>query len=384
DSRCRTVHADRRPDRKHRAYSSTLARERATPFHHRVRRWLVIGCRVPGPAATGHRDDRQPTDIRVVLPARWHHLLCTGAPPGAAPSRGAPAYRHAGRLCSRVDCAWWASSQQAGTGTDAGHCYRAAEYSGGLQRLSRAGQVARPVPRQGPAGHVVAHAARPDCGPVRTLWPGGSAACAWHDHAAGLRRHRLPDVPGHRPAIAPAPALGTATWCRARCRLYPAHRNADQHTLKTTFRRSAPIQFRLRHWPHQPPDGVTAMTTNTVRIWDPFVRIFHWVLVGAFVVAYISEDHYLDIHTIAGYTVLTLVALRIVWGFIGSQHARFKDFVRPPGEALGYVKDTFLGRARRYLGHNPAGGLMIVAMLISLLATTVSGVARSEERRVGK
>ena len=117
------------------------------------------------------------------------------------------------------------------------------------------------------------------------------------------------------------------------------------------------------------------MTTNTVRIWDPFVRVFHWGLVGAFVVAYISEDHYLDIHTIAGYTVLTLVALRVLWGFIGSRHARFKDFVRPPGEALSYVKDTFLGRARRYLGHNPAGGLMIVAMLLSLLVTTVSGVA---------
>ena len=117
------------------------------------------------------------------------------------------------------------------------------------------------------------------------------------------------------------------------------------------------------------------MATNTVRIWDPFVRIFHWVLVGAFVVAYVSEDDYLDIHTTAGYTVLTLIALRLVWGFIGSRHARFSDFVRPPGEALGYVKDTLLGRARRYLGHNPAGGLMIVAMLLALLATTFSGVA---------
>lgn len=117
------------------------------------------------------------------------------------------------------------------------------------------------------------------------------------------------------------------------------------------------------------------MTTNTVRIWDPFVRIFHWVLVGAFVVAYISEDDYLDIHTTAGYTVLTLVALRLVWGFVGSRHARFTDFVRPPGEALSYVKDTFLGRARRYLGHNPAGGLMIIAMLASLLVTTLTGVA---------
>lgn len=82
------------------------------------------------------------------------------------------------------------------------------------------------------------------------------------------------------------------------------------------------------------------MTTNTVRIWDPFVRIFHWVLVGAFVVAYISEDDYLDIHTTAGYTVLTLVALRLVWGFVGSRHARFTDFVRPPGEALSYTSRT--------------------------------------------
>jgi cytochrome b len=116
------------------------------------------------------------------------------------------------------------------------------------------------------------------------------------------------------------------------------------------------------------------MTIKTVRIWDPFVRIFHWLLVAAFVVAYISEDDYLDIHTGAGYTVLALLALRLVWGFVGTRYARFSDFVRPPGQALGYVRDSLSGRARRYLGHNPAGGLMIVAMLLSLLATTVSGV----------
>lgn len=117
------------------------------------------------------------------------------------------------------------------------------------------------------------------------------------------------------------------------------------------------------------------MATKTVRIWDPFVRIFHWLLVGAFVVAYVSEDDFLDIHTVAGYTVLALLVLRLIWGFTGTRHARFSDFVRPPGEALDYVKESLLGRARRYLGHNPAGGLMIVAMLLSLLATTLSGVA---------
>ena len=117
------------------------------------------------------------------------------------------------------------------------------------------------------------------------------------------------------------------------------------------------------------------MATNTVRIWDPFVRVFHWSLAGAFIVAYVSEDDFLDIHTFAGYTVLTLVALRLIWGFVGTRHARFTDFVRPPGEAIDYVKESFLGKAKRYLGHNPAGGLMIVALLLSLLITTLSGIA---------
>ena len=117
------------------------------------------------------------------------------------------------------------------------------------------------------------------------------------------------------------------------------------------------------------------MATNTVRIWDPFVRVFHWSLAGAFIVAYVSEDDFLDIHTFAGYTVLTLVALRLIWGFVGTRHARFTDFVRPPGEAIAYVKESFLGKAKRYLGHNPAGGLMIVALLLSLLITTLSGIA---------
>ena len=116
-------------------------------------------------------------------------------------------------------------------------------------------------------------------------------------------------------------------------------------------------------------------TQNTVRIWDPFVRVFHWSLAGAFVVAYVSEDDFLDIHTFAGYTVLSLLVLRLVWGFIGTRHARFSDFVRPPSEAVSYVKESLLGKAKRYMGHNPAGGLMIVALMLSLLITTTSGIA---------
>lgn len=114
---------------------------------------------------------------------------------------------------------------------------------------------------------------------------------------------------------------------------------------------------------------------GTIRIWDPLVRVFHWSLAVAFLVAYLSEDDFLDIHTFAGYTVLSLLILRLVWGFIGSRHARFADFVRPPGAAVAYVKASLLGEARRYLGHNPAGGLMIVVMMLSLMITSVTGIA---------
>ena len=117
------------------------------------------------------------------------------------------------------------------------------------------------------------------------------------------------------------------------------------------------------------------MEQNEVRVWDPFVRIFHWSLVLTFTVAYLSGEELEVLHNNAGYAVLGLVLLRIVWGFVGTRHARFRDFVYPPGEVRGYVVDTFRQRAKRYLGHNPAGGFMIIVMLLSLLITTMTGIA---------
>jgi cytochrome b len=118
--------------------------------------------------------------------------------------------------------------------------------------------------------------------------------------------------------------------------------------------------------------------TRQVKVWDPLVRIFHWSLVLAFTVAYLSgeeADDALDLHVWAGYAVLGLILLRIVWGLIGTRHARFSDFVYRPSAVLGYVRDLIAHRARRYLGHNPLGGVMTIALLLSLLATTVSGLA---------
>ena len=93
-----------------------------------------------------------------------------------------------------------------------------------------------------------------------------------------------------------------------------------------------------------------------VRVWDPLVRIFHWSLATFFAVAFVTEDDLLALHVWAGYAVFGLIALRLVWGFIGPRHARWADFVKEPREILAYLKDALRFRAARPLGHNPAGG----------------------------
>ncbi|RAN37805.1 cytochrome b/b6 domain-containing protein [Hyphomonas pacifica] len=110
-------------------------------------------------------------------------------------------------------------------------------------------------------------------------------------------------------------------------------------------------------------------------VWDPLVRIGHWTLVIAFFTAYFAGDDLFNIHTWAGYVVATYVVVRIVWGLVGTRHARFADFVRGPGAVFGYLRGLFTGKVPDYAGHNPAGGAMVVALLFSLAMTTSAGMA---------
>lgn len=114
--------------------------------------------------------------------------------------------------------------------------------------------------------------------------------------------------------------------------------------------------------------------TETVRVWDLFVRIFHWSLVVLFAIGFATSDTSESLHIAAGYGVLGLITMRIFWGFVGSRHARFSDFIFRPKTVLGYLKDAPRFRAKRYLGHNPAGGAMVFALLAALLVVTGSGV----------
>lgn len=110
------------------------------------------------------------------------------------------------------------------------------------------------------------------------------------------------------------------------------------------------------------------------KIWDLFVRFFHWSLVAGFFIAYLTEDEFAGLHIWAGYLVFSLVVLRIVWGVVGSKHARFSDFVYGPTQVIGFLKQTLSFKAPRYLGHNPAGGAMVVALLLSVLITAALGM----------
>lgn len=110
-----------------------------------------------------------------------------------------------------------------------------------------------------------------------------------------------------------------------------------------------------------------------IKVWDPFVRAFHWSLATLFLAAYVTGEDAGRVHVAAGYAIAGLIALRIAWGFVGPRHARFGNFVRSPRAVLAYLRDAALLKAPRYLGHNPAGGAMIIGLLVMLLGSGITG-----------
>ena len=113
---------------------------------------------------------------------------------------------------------------------------------------------------------------------------------------------------------------------------------------------------------------------ESIKVWDIFIRVFHWALVGSMIGLYVSGEEMQGVHSRLGYFVIALVMARIVWGFIGPKHARFGDFLYRPTDIFHYLKSLFVGKPIHYVGHNPAGGLMVFVMLIALLATTFAGL----------
>ena len=114
--------------------------------------------------------------------------------------------------------------------------------------------------------------------------------------------------------------------------------------------------------------------SKTVRVWDPLVRIFHWSLVLSFAIAYLSSEDGEGLHEISGYIAFGLILFRILWGFVGSQYARFSEFVYSPKTVIAYLRSLLTTNPKHYLGHNPAGGVAIFLLLALGLLISVSGL----------
>jgi cytochrome b len=126
--------------------------------------------------------------------------------------------------------------------------------------------------------------------------------------------------------------------------------------------------------PHVTNRTLAEATGPTEVVWDLLVRVAHWTMVAGFFIAYFTEADALDLHVWAGYAVGVVVLLRIAWGVVGPKHARFSDFLYRPSEVAAYLRDLLTFSAKRYLGHSPAGGAMVLILLVGLTATVGSGL----------
>jgi len=118
-----------------------------------------------------------------------------------------------------------------------------------------------------------------------------------------------------------------------------------------------------------------------IRVWDAPTRIGHWLLATAFVVAWVTAEReaWRLVHVKAGYVMLGVLAFRLLWGAIGSRHARFAAFLYSPRAVLRYLGTLLRGRPEHYAGHNPAGAVAIFVLLALGIAVTVTGVAVYED-----
>jgi cytochrome b len=110
-----------------------------------------------------------------------------------------------------------------------------------------------------------------------------------------------------------------------------------------------------------------------ILVWDPLLRAFHWTLVVSIVAAWLSAQVNETLHEIFGYVAVALIAWRVLWGLVGPRYARFSQFVREPRVVWGYLRSILAGTEARFVGHNPAGGFMILALLTVVGVVSASG-----------
>lgn len=116
--------------------------------------------------------------------------------------------------------------------------------------------------------------------------------------------------------------------------------------------------------------------SQRILVWDVPTRVFHWLLVISFSGAFLTaeSERYRDIHVVLGYTLLGLIAFRLLWGFFGTRYAQFRSFLFKPREIAGYLASLAKGKPAHYVGHNPAGSVAVFALLALGIASGATGV----------
>ena len=117
------------------------------------------------------------------------------------------------------------------------------------------------------------------------------------------------------------------------------------------------------------------MNHERILVWDLPTRLFHWLLAGTFAGAWLTADseRWINVHVTLGYTFAGLIAFRLLWGFVGTRHARFSSFVTGPRPVLAYLASILKGKPQHHVGHNPAGGWAVLALLGLGIVTSVAG-----------
>lgn len=133
------------------------------------------------------------------------------------------------------------------------------------------------------------------------------------------------------------------------------------------------------------PASSASASAARVRVWDLPIRLFHWLLVATILVAFLSSEEESALapwHVPAGWIAAILIAFRLVWGFVGGEHARFADFLKP-SQIVHHIGGLFSGKPERSIGHNALGGIAIIALLGTVGGIVYSGATMQGEAEGG-
>ena len=125
--------------------------------------------------------------------------------------------------------------------------------------------------------------------------------------------------------------------------------------------------------PSETIEGEVLQGQSQVLVWDPVVRLFHWTVVAGCVLNLAAFTDGKGAHRFIGYAVALALVIRVIWGFVGTRYARFADFVPGPSTLLTYLKALWQGKEPRFLGHNPAGAIMMLGLMALLAGVSLTG-----------